>query len=92
MTVTVKRIAAAECLPRRLAYEVPEGVSVRELIDLLAGEYGGEVRTDLLEDGEIADGALIMLNGVSLMQPDVSLDSVLRDGDELFFSTMVYGG
>lgn len=92
MKLTVKRIAAAECLPRRLIYEAPEGVTVRKLIDILSEEYGEEVRSDLLENGEIADGALIMLNGISLLQPDVSLDSVMKDGDALLFTTMVYGG
>ncbi len=92
MTITVKRIAAAECLPKRFEYEVPEGTSVRELIHMLSEEYSPELRSELLKESEIADGILIMHNGLSLYQPDVSLDDRLRDGDAVFFTTMVYGG
>ena len=92
MKITVKRIAAAECLPKRFVYEVPEGSSVRNLIDLLSADYGSEIRDELLENGEIADGMLIMLNGLSLFQPDVSLDTELKDGDAVLLATMVYGG
>lgn len=92
MTITVKRIAAAECLPKRFEYEVPEGTTIRELIGMLSKEYGAELRGELLKGDGIAEGILIMHNGLSLYQPDVSLEDRLGDGDAVFITTMVYGG
>ena len=92
MNVTVKRIAVAECLPKRMECEIPEGTTVRKLIGILTEQYGGDLKDELLKDGEISEGVLIMLNGLSLFQPDVSLDTRMKDKDTVLFAVMVYGG
>lgn len=92
MNIRVRSIAIGDYIPRKFTVEIPKGMTVRSLIDYLSLHLNEKFREDILLNGEIAPEILILLNGVSLCQPETGLDLVLHDGDEVIFSVMVYGG
>ena len=91
MKFSIHRIAIAEALPPHFSFESEQEISVGELITLLDKEYGRNVADQLTVDGKLRDGALVLVNGKSLLQLG-GLALKLKDGDDLLLSVTVFGG
>ena len=61
------------------------GNTVRELIDVLVGEFGANVRKALLnENGDFKVGIRVLLNGV-IYPVETIMRAILKAGDTLLF-------
>lgn len=72
--------------------EAPEGATVRDLIALIDGKYGGRLSKEILyADGGLRDEYNILVNGraIDYLQ---GLRTPLKDGDEVVFMPPVGGG
>ena len=92
MKITIRRTAIAYDLPKKAEIEVPDGLTVRGLISHLALVYGSSVESDLINNDALTEGALIFLNGESLYQLPREVHTSVKEGDNLYFTVMVFGG
>ncbi len=71
--------------------EVPDGVTVRKLIDILAERYG-KLREELLDEkGDLRPMYNILVNGRAIEWLS-GLETQLKDGDEVVFIPPAAGG
>ncbi|MEM1597717.1 MAG: ubiquitin-like small modifier protein 1 [Pyrobaculum sp.] len=71
--------------------EVPDGITVRELIDYLAGRYE-KLRSEVLDEkGELRPMFNVLVNGRAVEWLN-GLDTRLKDGDEVVFIPPAAGG
>jgi len=68
-----------------------DAATVRDALDQLAEQLGGEIRTKLLPDGELTRELAILLNGRNIRFLE-GLDTPLNRGDRLPIVPMVGGG
>jgi len=75
-----------EALRRNEKIEVKfPGKTVRELVDVLVGEFGTNVRKALLnENGDFNAGIRVLLNGV-IYPVETIMRAILKEGDMLIF-------
>ncbi len=90
MSFKIQLLGILDKIPRDLKWEA-EGITVRQLIDELAQQYGEESREFLLENNELRNGLGILLNGRSIYSHK-GLETVLHEGDDLFITILAIGG
>ena len=78
-------------LPDRLVFE-QDDITVGDLFRALSQRYGDEALEEALDDaGGVAEGALVILNGVIIRPPEV-LATKIPPGSELVISALIAGG
>ena len=90
MAITVERLGILDDIPRKIVLEAHD-ITVKELIDLLAINYGPCVITSLLQGDRLREGLCILLNGRSMDSLE-GLGTQLHDGDDVFFTILINGG
>lgn len=90
MIVTLHRTAIVENLPPHFEVEIEEGATFGDLIDLLDQKYGA-IKEKILDQGCLKEGALVLVNGISILKLAGS-GLILRDGDDILLSVTVIGG
>lgn len=72
--------------------KIPPCANVRELLELLETRFGSSFRNKVLtDDGNIAQGIIIMVNGRHV-QHSGGTDTPLQAGDQVSIFPMVAGG
>ena len=78
-------------LPAKLVFE-QDGIAIGDLLQLLSNRYGeGVVRDVLDQEGQIAEGALVVLNG-SIIRPHQALSTLIPPRSELLLTVLIAGG
>jgi hypothetical protein len=89
VTVMVVELATLyEALRKRKKIEVEfHGKTVRDLIDVLVGEFGTDVRKALLDErDDFKTGIRVFLNG-TIYPVETVMQAVLKEGNRLTFQT-----
>jgi len=86
--VTLASIYREVAGAKELGLELPEGSTIKQLVDLLAERYGGPFKELLTRDGSINEEALLLLNGMRMKRSS----QVLKDGDFVFITSELVGG
>ena len=92
MNIFVTRTAIAEKIPRNTWQAVPAGLTIRDLILFLSDRYDETLQQELMTEGELSEGVLILLNGESTYQLKEGISTLLKENDQVYFTVMVYGG
>ena len=91
MGFTLYQTGVLHGLPDRLAFE-QDAISIGDLFHMLSAEYGEYVCEEILgPDGEVAEGAMVILNGCVIKGPHV-LATMIPPGGELVVSALIAGG
>ena len=78
-------------LPAKLAFE-QDSIVIGDLLQLLSDRYGECVVRDLLDqEGQITEGALVVLNG-NIIRPHQALSTLIPPRSELLFTVLIAGG
>jgi len=93
MKVRVRAFATLhDLIGGSMVLELPEGSTIRSLLDELVKRFGKAFREAVLnEDGKPIKFVKILVNGRDIDFLS-GLDTVLRDGDEVFLFPPVGGG
>ena len=94
MKVTVKFLAIFYEMAKtlRMEIEVPDGITVRELLKIIDERVNPNISKTLLnDDSGLREGYNILINGKSLDYVK-GLDTVLSDGDEVVLLPPIGGG
>ncbi len=77
---------------KREVFELPEGSSVGDLMDIVAGKYGDPFRRYVFDsEMRVWDYLRFMLNGISVSSLE-GFDTVLGDGDVMAILPPIGGG
>lgn len=89
MKILLQSIFREAASKRELAKEARPGLTLKDLLNELANEYGGEFK-DIIDakTGEISPDVLIMINGISVRKVDLQL----KDDDIVMIGTPIGGG
>ncbi|WP_291766216.1 MoaD/ThiS family protein [Caldivirga sp. UBA161] len=94
MKVTVKFLAIFYEMAKTLRMElnVPDGISVRELLNIIDEKVNPNISKTLLnDDSGLREGYNILINGRAIDYVK-GLDTVLKDGDEVVLLPPIGGG
>ena len=92
MNVTVKAFAdVRELLGRELVISIPEGETVRQLLQILGKKYAGFLSRILEPDGQLRPYVSILENGRNIRSLN-DLDTRLAEGDVIAIFPPLAGG
>jgi MoaD family protein len=92
MNVTVKAFAdVRELLGRELVISIPEGETVRQLLQILGKQYAGFLSRILEPDGQLRPYVSILENGRNIRSLN-DLDTRLAEGDVIAIFPPLAGG
>ena len=69
-----------------------EGLTVRGLIESLIARYGSRMAEELVNQGELRDGLVLMVNGRNVLSLPATFETPLMEGDEVLITITVAGG
>ena len=87
MSVKVYNLNLVEDLPKTIETDVHD-VSLAEMIDHLAEEYGSDIRLSMIADGKLNEKAKVSIDGITVSD----LSAKIPDGSQLIFYYLVLGG
>jgi molybdopterin converting factor small subunit len=90
------KVAAAGAL----TYSLPSGKGVVEgenltvmgLLDSLVARYGSRMAEELMNQGQLRDGLVLLVNGRNVLSLPEKFETPLQEGDEVLITIMVAGG
>ena len=89
--IRVEQIAAAEELPKNLVMCIEDPAMLADVINALADRYGQQLKQRLIDGNTLRAGVVVLVNGRSVAGLQ-GLATRLADGDNIFFTYMIYGG
>ncbi len=90
--IAVRSIGLGKQIPRSFQVELEEQITLGVLMKKLVAELGESFTQAVFPGGELSPEIILMLNGISVLQPDVSWTTVLTDGDEVILMPLIEGG
>lgn len=90
------KVAAAGAL----TYSLPSGkvvvegenLTVMGLLDSLIARYGSRMAEELMNQGRLRDGLVLLVNGRNVLSLPEKFETPLQEGDEILITIMVAGG
>lgn len=90
------KVTTAGALTRSLpsGQDIVEGerMTVQSLLERLVIKYGPLMEKELLQQGKLREGIVLLVNGMNVLSLPEKFDTLLKDGDEVLIAIMVAGG
>ncbi len=84
--------ALTHSLPSGKVVVEREALTVRGLLDVLVSEYGSRMAEELMKQGRLRDGLVLLVNGRNVLSLEEQFETPLQEGDEILITIMVAGG
>ncbi len=83
-----------------LTHSLPSGqvivekgsLTVQGLLDSLVSKYGSRMAEELIKQGRLRDGLVLLVNGRNVLSLAEQFETPLQEGDEILITIMVAGG
>jgi len=69
-----------------------EDFTVQSLLEALVTKYGSRMATELMNQGKLREGLVLLINGRNVLSLPAKYETPLREGDEVLITIMVAGG
>ncbi len=84
--------ALTRSLPEGRAAIEGDDLTVRRLLDSLVARYGSPLAKELLSEGKLREGLVLLVNGRNVLSLPRQFDTPLHDQDEVLVTIVVAGG
>ncbi len=69
-----------------------ETITVQGLLERLVTKHGPLMAKELLHQGKLREGLVLLVNGMNVLSLPEKFDTLLKDGDEVLIAIIVAGG
>ena len=84
--------ALTNSLPSGKVIVEAESLNVKGVIDSLIVQYGSRMAQELMNQGRLRDGLVLLVNGRNVLSLPEGFETPLQEGDEVLITIMVAGG